>query len=96
MTRQPRVLKLPKFGGSVLPILPILSGLSAIGSIAASTTGIVKALNEMKAVRKQVEEGKNHQEEKKIGHNLNLTYKRSVNGYGFYLKPFHQQQQQQR
>lgn len=80
----PRVLKLPKFGGSVLGILPILSGLSAIGSITASTVGIVNALKQMEKAKKQ------HITGHKIGRGPHLSYERGVKGYGFYLKPYHQ------
>lgn len=91
--KMPRVLKLPKFGGGALSILPILSGLSAIGSITASAAGIMKAIKDIENAKKQNMNG-----EKKIGRGLNLIYSKTnetASGSGFYLKPYHHQQQQQ-
>lgn len=84
-----RVLKLPKFGGSIQSILPILTGLSAIGSITSSAVGVVKAIKDIENAKKQL--GKyNVNGEKKIGRGLSLIYK--AKGSGFYLKPAPQQQ----
>lgn len=95
----PRVLKLPKFGGSIQAILPILSGLSAVGSITASAAGVVKAIKEIQNAKKQLMDVKQHPDqrnlsnEKKIGRALNLIYidDKSTRGSGFYLKPYQQQ-----
>lgn len=90
----PRILKLPKFGGNLNSILPILSGLSAIGSITSSAVGVAKALKDIEVAKKQLKErtisnGRNMCGEKKIGRRLNLIYKndKSITGSGFYLKP---------
>lgn len=80
----PRVLKLPKFGGSVSSLLPILTTLSALGSISSSAVGVMKALKNVENVKKQNINGKT---ERKIGHSLYLH--RNVKGSEFYLKPFH-------
>lgn len=93
----PRVLKLPKFGAGAHTILPILSGLSAIGAIKTSAAAVVKAINDIENAKKQYISGVyNTNDEKKIGHGLNLIYKtgKTACGTGFYLKPYHQQQQQ--
>lgn len=94
----PRVLKLPKFGGNLHAILPILSGLSAIGSITASAVGVVKAIKDIEIAKKQLmnENYQQHTSEKKIGRALNLIYETGKNarGAGFYLKPYHHHQQQ--
>lgn len=87
----PRVLKLPKFGSGGLAILPILSGLSAIGSITTSAAGVVKAIRDIENAKKQQQKFGVQSEEKKIGRGLQLIYK---TGSGFYLKPFNSQQQQ--
>lgn len=97
----PRVLKLPKFGRSLHSILPILSGLSAIGSITASTVGVMKAIKDIEIAKKQLTLEKNEQKQisgKKIGRALNLIYKsdKSARGAGFYLKPYQSPQHQQR
>lgn len=82
-----RVLKLPKFGGSHLSILPILSGLSAIGCITASAAGVVKAIKDIEKAKEQLCKS-NSNTEKKIGHGLSLIYR--AKGSGFYLRPAHQ------
>lgn len=97
----PRVLKLPKFGGKVhrylsldfQKIVPLLSGLSAIGSITASAVGVLKAVKDIDIAKKQLM-NENYSSEKKIGRALSLVYKTGKNarGTGFYLKPYHQQQ----
>lgn len=92
----PRVLKLPKFGGSLHAILPILSGLSAIGSITASTVGVVKAIKDIEIAKKQLSGNKSTSAHigkgKRIGRALKLIYKSGKNarGSGFYLKPHRQ------
>lgn len=92
----PRVLKLPKFGGNLQAILPILSGLSAIGSITPSAVGVVKAIKDIEIAKKQLknENFRQHTPEKKIGRTLNLIHKTGINarGTGFYLRPYGQQQ----
>lgn len=97
----PRVLKLPKFGKSLQSILPILSGLSANGSITASALGVKKAIKDIEIAKKllmienqqQNSSGQQNMSlEKKIGRGLNLIYNSDKNtkGSGFYLKPFQQ------
>lgn len=76
-----RVLKLPKFGGSVLPFIPILGALSAVGSIPASAVAIIKAIKKIIRATQNTSGG-----ETKIGKGLYLM--RSAKGAGFYLKPF--------
>lgn len=92
----PRVLKLPKFGGSLNTLLPILSGLSSIGSITASAVGVAKAIKDIQTAKKQLVKGNKRQlnmiGEKKIARGVNLIYKktdRHARGSGFYLKPYH-------
>lgn len=73
-----RVLKIPKFGGNIKTIVPILTGLSAVGSIAPTTASIIKTM-------KEIRNAKNVNGERKIGRGLNLLY--NASGSGFYLKP---------
>lgn len=77
-----RILKLPKFGGSLQEILPILTGLSAIGSLTISAIGIGKTLKAIENAKKQFDAEKTRGE-KKVGNGISLIYK----GSGFYLKP---------
>lgn len=78
-TKKPRVLKLPKFGGSLNTILPILNGLSAIGSITASTVRAVKAIKGIPCIKKVKE---------KFSRAIKFIYRtgRKAKGAGFYLK----------
>lgn len=84
----PRIIKVPTFIGGVLPILPILVGLSAAGSIGGSAAGIVKTLRGIKIAQQQLEENKRHNRamEIKVGNGLYL--KPYQKGAGLYLKPF--------
>lgn len=82
-----RVLKLPKIGG-FLSILPILSGLSAIGSITSSVAGIASALRKIESAKKRFTKERTDGEAK-IGNGLSLVYK--AKGSGIYLKPYKRQ-----
>lgn len=47
----PRVLKIPKISGGFLPAaIPVLAGLSALGSIVGGVQGIAKAVNDFKNI----------------------------------------------
>lgn len=78
-----RALKLPKFGGNLLSIVPILSGLSAIGSISASAGSVVRAIQEIRKAEKELTHRK-VTGDVKIGRGLNLIF--NSKGSGFYLK----------
>lgn len=83
----PRLIKVPKITGGVLPLLPILAGLSAIGSLTGSAAGVYKIIRDIKQVNDFVAENKRHNQtiEKKLGDGLYLkTFKK---GLGLYLKP---------
>lgn len=86
--KTPRVIKLPPtVSGGVLPLIPIFAGLSALGSIVGSATGIVNAINQANAAQKSLEEGKRHNmqmEEIAIGKGYYLGTSKDGNGY--YLK----------
>lgn len=94
----PRIIKVPNIHGGVLPILPILAGLGAIGSLVGSATGIVKTMRDIKNGGEQLEENKRHNRaiEMKIGsglylgmrkHGSGLYLRPNKNGSGLYLKP---------
>lgn len=78
-----RILKVPKFHGSALPLIPILAALSAVGSISASAAAVVKAIKEIQSIKRQETNG---EIKKQIGRGLYLMSNES--GSGFYLKPF--------
>jgi Phospholipase A2-like domain len=74
----PRTLPLPKTGGAI-PIVPILTGLSKIGSIAGSVGAIVAAVKEIIDLKKKIFNGNG------IVHRYTL---RSVTGSGLYVAPY--------
>lgn len=77
----PRMIPLPKIGG-FLPLLPILAGLSAMGSLAGGAAGVVRAVNKSKEAQRQMEESKRHN---KAMEAIALGNKK---GSGLYLKPY--------
>lgn len=83
----PRILKVPTFTGGILPILPILAGLSSIGAIVGSAAGVIKTAKDIKVAQKQLEENKRHNiaMEMKVGKGLYLRPHKS--GSGLYLRP---------
>lgn len=91
----PRVLKLPKFGQGVRNILPTLSALSSVGSIASSPAGIVKTIRGIHNARRLlINRNGGGGGETKVAPRLSLSYKggrgcSSSRGFGFYLKPYH-------
>lgn len=89
----PRIIRIPKSGG-VLPLVPILAGLSALGSLAGSVTGVLKRIGDIKRAKEMLQENQRHNREmetiaitkNKEGKGLYLTpYKK---GYGLYLTPY--------
>lgn len=73
----PRIISVPKIGG-FLPIIPILTALGAIGSLATGGAAIAKAVNATKDAKKQLEESIRH----------NKTMEAIAVGKGLYLKPY--------
>lgn len=85
----PRVIPIPKVGG-FLPLLPILAGLSAVGSLTGGVAGMAKAINDSKIGRKQLEENKRHNkvmETIKLKQGKGLYLKPYKNGLGLFLSP---------
>lgn len=79
--RTPRVIPIPKTGG-ILPLIPaILAGISAIGGLSGGAASIAKAVNDVKAAKKQLEEAKRHNQTMEA---IALGRK----GSGLYLKPY--------
>lgn len=86
--KHPRTLKLPTVTGGVLPLIPIFAGLSALGSIVGSTSGIIRAINEYKDAQNQLEESKRHNRKiEAIAIGKGFYLHPNKNGNGFYLKP---------
>lgn len=77
ITKIPRIIKVPSISGGLLPILPVLSGLAAAGTIANTVVNIIKTLGAMK---------KPNGVNKKLGAGLYLAPQKQ--GRGLYLKTF--------
>lgn len=76
--RKLRVLPLPLKTGGTLPLIPIFAGLSALGTLTGGVSGIMKAINQAKMAKKQLDEAKRH----------NLSMEKVEIGKGLYLKPY--------
>lgn len=90
--RRPRIIKVPRYSGGVLPLIPIFAGLSAIGSITGTTAGIVNAINQYKKAQNALEESKRHNkmmEAIAIGNKSGKGYflSQMKSGDGYYLSP---------
>lgn len=83
-----RIIKIPKRGG-FLPLIPIFSALSALGSLGGGAAAIYKAVSEAKNAAKDLKEKERHNrtmEPVSLGKGLHLgPYKR---GLGLYLAPY--------
>lgn len=77
ITKIPRIIKVPSISGGLLPIIPILSGLAATGTIANTAVNLIKMIKNMK------KGGRGNQ---KIGAGLYLN--KGLRGRGMYLKPY--------
>jgi len=55
----PRVTTVPKIGG-FLPIVPILTALSDLGSLASGSAAIAKTINNARTAKEDMEEKKRH------------------------------------
>ena len=78
----PLIIPIPKTGG-VLPLIPILAGISALGGAASGVSSIVRAVHDIIDAKKKIFPG----EKKQIGNGLYLApYKKS--GFGLYLHPY--------
>jgi len=80
----PRIINVPKIGG-FLPIVPIFTALSALGSLASGSA----IINNARMVKEDMEEKKRHRrkiESVAVGEGLYLkTYRK---GYGCFLKHY--------
>lgn len=73
----PRVIAVPKVGG-FLPLVPILTALSAVGSLASGSAAIVKSINNAKMAKAHLEENQRH----------NRKMESVALGEGLYLQPY--------
>lgn len=90
--KTPRIIKVPSFSGGVLPLIPIFAGLSAIGSITATTAGIVNAINQYEKAQNDLDESKRHNkmmEAIALGNKTGEGYflHPAKSGDGYYLAP---------
>ena len=75
----PRIIPLPKRGGFLPFLAPILAGLSAVGSLTGGVAGVAKALNDVHAAKRAFEENKRHNKAMEAV---------AIQGEGLYLKPY--------
>lgn len=78
----PRVIPIPKTGG-LLPLIPILAGLSALGSIAGGSATIARVVGQVNAAKRELEENKRHNR-----HMEAIAIGQSAKGEGLYLRPY--------
>lgn len=74
----PKIIRIPKKIGGVIPLIPIFAGLSALGALAGGVSGIAKAVNDVKSANKQLQESKRH----------NKKMESIAVGKGLYLAPY--------
>lgn len=80
--KSPRIIQLPKrITGGILPIVPILAGLAATGSIVSSITNVIQKAKAIANATKNSEETA----QRKVGNGLYLMNGRKT-GRGLYLK----------
>lgn len=75
---KPRIIKTPRIVGGVLPLLPILAGIGALGSVIGSATGVVRTLKDIKSTKEMLLENARH----------NRAMENKIKGAGLYLKPY--------
>lgn len=76
-----RTLESPKLGG-FLPLLPLIAGISALGSLAGGASAIANAVNSSKNAQKHLDENQRHN---KMLEAIALGQKF---GKGLFLKPY--------
>ena len=84
----PRIIPVPKTGGILPFLVPLFAGLSAAGALSGGVAGIVKAVSDASAVKKQLQENIRHNKSMEsiaIGKGLFLGPYRK--GLGLYLNP---------
>lgn len=74
----PRVLPIPKTGGFLPFLVPIMAGLSAIGSLAGGAAAVARSVNQAREAKQKLDEQKRH----------NLAMEAQKIGNGLYLKPY--------
>lgn len=86
--KKPRTIPIPTRTGGILPLIPIFAGLSALGSIAGGTAGIVNSINQYRNAREKLEEDRRHNKEMEaiaIGKGAGFYLRSNKRGSGFYL-----------
>lgn len=73
-----RVIPVPKTGGIIPFIAPVLAGLSALGTIATGASNVVRAVKDIRDARKRGQG---------VKINARLRFDKHKRGYGLYLSP---------
>lgn len=74
-----RVIPIPKTGGVIPLLIPILAALSGIAGVAGGVSNVVKTIKEIKNGKKQLEESQRHNKKMESI---------ALSGKGLYLRPF--------
>lgn len=87
--RTPRIIQF-NYGkqGGLLPLLPILAGLGALGSLIGGASAVANtAINSKNAIKKLEEDKRHHQAMEEIGKKGSGIYlRKNARGYGLFLK----------
>lgn len=87
LRKVPRVIEIPKRGGF---LIPLISGLAALGGLIGGASNVVKVVNEVKTARKQLAEAERHNkflEAVAVGKKGEGLYvKRYKQGYGLFIE----------
>ena len=75
-----KIIPIPKSGG-MLPLIPLITGISKIGAIAGGTSAIINAIRDIINMRKSVRDG----DQRPVGNGLFLAPYRK--GYGLFFTP---------
>lgn len=84
ISKKTRIIPIPKTGG-MLPLIPIIAGISKIGAIAGGTSAIVNAVRDIINLRKSMKNSSDVTQ-RQVGNGLYLAPHRK--GYGLFLSPF--------
>lgn len=86
-----RIIPLPKTGGIIPFLIPILAALSSAGGIASGVAGVIRTINEIKDGKKKLAETERHNksiEEIALKSGKGMYLKPYKNGHGLFLKPY--------
>lgn len=78
-----RIIPIPKTGGVIPLLIPILAALSGVAGVAGSISSVVKTIKEIKNAKKQLEESQRHNKKME-----SIALTTNTTGKGLYLRPY--------